>query len=241
MNYCADDKGINIDNINYCSTCASIKLECCRDNVCSNKARILKSFDDVIYAVFEKAENDFLCEITVNSIDELFESYTAQRYCFNAKCTSPIPDDNFAWGTKDLTDLACMNSPRNFAKCGQPPIQMYSKEYIYFKNSRLVSDLTGEVVFLGQVKKNVVDFFAKEVDNETMFYFVDDENNIQKAFMPHNQGFHDHIIMSLVWGVIKINYVLNLHQGSSLTRHTHLTLSRHPVGNPVVFAIHTLH
>ena len=77
MNYCADDSGIKIEGKNYCSTCTSIRLECCNEEVCSRKASVLSTFDDKIYAAFEnESSSNFICEISVESIDELFESVT---------------------------------------------------------------------------------------------------------------------------------------------------------------------
>ena len=109
---------------------------------------------------------------------------------------SHAADENFPWGRKKISDVACLNSPRNYAKCGEAPIQLFSKEYFYFMNSNMVSDVRGEFVFLGELQDNISDFYAKEIGNETLFYFIDEEDKIRKAFMPHLAGQHDHITMS---------------------------------------------
>ena len=164
-----------------------------------------------------------LCEITVDSIDELFESTVAQRYCFDTMCNASVPNRLFEFKTAELREESCINSPRNFAKCGQVPLNTlssYKQEVIYFKNSRLVADLAGEMVYLGSVRKNIIDFFAKDYDESTgeastLFYFIDEAQNIQKAVIEHNAGIHDHLMMSR-GSDLNFNFLKSMSQKSSL-------------------------
>ena len=72
---------------------------------------------------------------------------------------------------------------------------MFSQEYMFFINSKLVADLRGEFVFIGEVDNSITDIFAVDQDDKTLFYFVGEDKNVQKGFLSKHPHIHDNIIL----------------------------------------------
>ena len=91
MNYCANDKGVQVSGVTICSSCVSMNFSCCDLNHCSSKVKVLKTIGSEIFGIFEAEKKNLMCQLPVASIDSWFLSRTSMRYGFEAMCQAAIP------------------------------------------------------------------------------------------------------------------------------------------------------